>query len=167
MSTSVPGIFTQSVFSGVAKRATTQKAAAAGFAQIFTTMLAHQMHQSMVGDDVGPMGIGGGASGHAGQVQIDGGSDQDDQPRAGAAESSGGIGAEELAAQSRQLQYGRRSPDWTSRKRHRKCRDDAALVAVRVGDAFRSGRTWSDFASSAVRKRGTAVAASFSFGGIA
>jgi Rod binding domain-containing protein len=63
MSTSVPGIFTQSVFSGVAKRATTQKAAAAGFAQIFTTMLAHQMHQSMVGDDVGPMGIGGGASG--------------------------------------------------------------------------------------------------------
>ncbi len=63
MSSSVPGIFSQSVFSGGAKRQTNQKAAAAGFAQIFTTMLAKQMHQSMVGEDTGPMGIGGGASG--------------------------------------------------------------------------------------------------------
>jgi len=63
MPTSVPGIFTRSVFSGGATRQTSQKAAAAGFAQIFTTMLAHQMHQSMVGADNGPMGIGGGASG--------------------------------------------------------------------------------------------------------
>ena len=44
-------------------RQTNQKAAAAGFAQIFTTMLAKQMHESMVGEENGPMGIGGGASG--------------------------------------------------------------------------------------------------------
>jgi hypothetical protein len=62
MSASVPGVFSHSVFSG-ATRQTTQKAAAAGFAQIFTTMLAKQMHQSMVGEDTGPMGISGGASG--------------------------------------------------------------------------------------------------------
>ena len=63
MPVSVPGIFTQSVFSGGATKQTDQKVAAAGFAQIFTTMLAHQMHQSMVGEDSGPMGISGGASG--------------------------------------------------------------------------------------------------------
>jgi Rod binding domain-containing protein len=63
MSASVPGVFSQSIFSGGATRPTNQKAAAAGFAQIFTTMLAKQMHQSMVGEDTGPMGIGGGASG--------------------------------------------------------------------------------------------------------
>jgi Rod binding domain-containing protein len=63
MPISVPGVFSQSVFSGSATRQTNQKAAAAGFAQIFTTMLAKQMHQSMVGEDSGPMGISGGASG--------------------------------------------------------------------------------------------------------
>lgn len=63
MPAAVPGIFSHSVFSGGATRPTNQKAAAAGFAQIFTTMLARQMHQSMVGEDTGPMGIGGGASG--------------------------------------------------------------------------------------------------------
>jgi len=62
MSVSTPGVFTHSVFSG-ATRQTNQKAAAAGFAQIFTTMLAKQMRQSMVGSENGPMGIGGGASG--------------------------------------------------------------------------------------------------------
>jgi Rod binding domain-containing protein len=63
MPASVPGVFAHSVFSGAATRQTSQKAAAAGFAQIFTTMLAKQMHQSMVGEDSGPMGISGGASG--------------------------------------------------------------------------------------------------------
>jgi len=63
MPVSVPGVFAHSVFSGGATRPTSQKAAAAGFAQIFTTMLAKQMHQSMVGEDSGPMGISGGASG--------------------------------------------------------------------------------------------------------
>ena len=63
MSASVPGVFAHSVFSGGATQPTNQKAAAAGFAQIFTTMLAKQMHQSMVGEDSGPMGISGGASG--------------------------------------------------------------------------------------------------------
>jgi Rod binding domain-containing protein len=63
MPASVPGIFSHSVFSGGATRPTSQKAAAAGFAQIFTTMLARQMHQSTVGEDSGPMGISGGASG--------------------------------------------------------------------------------------------------------
>jgi len=69
MSTSSPGIFSQSgifhqsVFSGGAVRQTSQKAAAAGFAQIFTTMLAKQMRESMVGQDAGPMGISGGATG--------------------------------------------------------------------------------------------------------
>ena len=63
MATSVPGVFGHSVFSGGATQPTNQKAASAGFAQIFTTMLAKQMHQSMVGADAGPMGISGGASG--------------------------------------------------------------------------------------------------------
>jgi Rod binding domain-containing protein len=63
MPISVPGIFAHSVFSGGTVKKTDQKAAAAGFAQIFTTMLAHQMHQSMVGEDTGPMGTSGGASG--------------------------------------------------------------------------------------------------------
>ena len=62
MSISTPGVFTHSVFSG-ATRQTNQKAAAMGFAQIFTTMLAKQMRQSMVGAENGPMGIGGGATG--------------------------------------------------------------------------------------------------------
>jgi Rod binding domain-containing protein len=63
MPASVPGVFSHSVFSGGATRQTNQKAAASGFAQIFTTMLARQMHQSMLGNDAGPMGIGGGSSG--------------------------------------------------------------------------------------------------------
>jgi Rod binding domain-containing protein len=63
MATSTPGIFVHSVFSGGSSRQPDQKAAAAGFTQIFTTMLAHQMHQSMVGADTDPMGTGGGASG--------------------------------------------------------------------------------------------------------
>jgi Rod binding domain-containing protein len=63
MSVAVPGIFSQSVFSGSATRQTSQKVAAAGFAQIFTTMLAKQMHQSMLGEDSGPMGTEGGSSG--------------------------------------------------------------------------------------------------------
>lgn len=63
MPASVPGIFAHSVFSGGVSKPTNQKAAAAGFAQIFTTMLAKQMHQSMVGADTGPMGTNGGASG--------------------------------------------------------------------------------------------------------
>jgi Rod binding domain-containing protein len=62
MPISVPGIFGHSAFSGTVKK-TDQKAAAAGFAQIFTTMLATQMRQSMVGEDNGPMGTSGGASG--------------------------------------------------------------------------------------------------------
>jgi Rod binding domain-containing protein len=62
MSVSTPGVFTHSVFGG-ATRQTNQKAAAAGFAQIFTTMLAKQMRTSMVGSENGPMGIGGGATG--------------------------------------------------------------------------------------------------------
>ena len=56
------GVFSRGVFSG-AVRQTSQKAAAAGFAQIFTTMVAKQMRESMVGADHGPMGIGGGATG--------------------------------------------------------------------------------------------------------
>jgi Rod binding domain-containing protein len=63
MSASVPGIFGHSVFSGAATGPADKKRTATGFAQIFTTMLAKQMHQSMVGADTGPMGIGGGASG--------------------------------------------------------------------------------------------------------
>jgi Rod binding domain-containing protein len=62
MSVSTPGVFTHTVFSS-ATRQTDQKTAAAGFAQIFTTMLAKQMRQSMVGANNGPMGIGGGATG--------------------------------------------------------------------------------------------------------
>ena|SRR5579862_3501613 len=56
------GVFARGVFAGMTRQ-TTQKAASAGFAQIFTTMLAKQMRQSMVGEDHGPMGIGSGASG--------------------------------------------------------------------------------------------------------
>jgi Rod binding domain-containing protein len=63
MSVSTPGIFGHSAFSGGATRKTDNKAAAAGFAQVFTTMLAKQMHQSMVGEDSGPMGTEGGSSG--------------------------------------------------------------------------------------------------------
>jgi len=59
---SLPGVFNRGVFSAATPQ-TNQKAAAAGFAQIFTTMLAKQMRQSMVGADNGPMGIGGGATG--------------------------------------------------------------------------------------------------------
>ena len=62
MSVSTPGVFTHSVFSGATGQ-TNQKAASAGFAQIFTTMLAKQMRTSMVGSQNGPMGIGGGATG--------------------------------------------------------------------------------------------------------
>ena len=62
MSVSTPGLFIHSVFSGAIKQ-TNQKAAAIGFAQIFTTMLAKQMRQSMVGAENGPMGIGCGATG--------------------------------------------------------------------------------------------------------
>ncbi len=62
MSVSIPGVFTRSVFSGATQQ-TNQKAAAAGFAQIFTTMLAKQMRQSMVGPENGPMGTSGGATG--------------------------------------------------------------------------------------------------------
>lgn len=62
MSLSTQGIFVRSVFGG-SVRQTSQKTAAAGFAQIFTTMLAKQMRESMVGADHGPMGIGGGATG--------------------------------------------------------------------------------------------------------
>jgi Rod binding domain-containing protein len=59
------GVFSRAVFSGTIRQ-TSQKAASAastGFAQIFTTMLAKQMRESMVGADHGPMGIGGGAAG--------------------------------------------------------------------------------------------------------
>ena len=59
---SIAGVFTGSVFKATALQ-TKQKTAAAGFAQIFTTMLAKQMRESMVGADNGPMGISGGASG--------------------------------------------------------------------------------------------------------
>jgi Rod binding domain-containing protein len=59
---SISGVFTGSIFKGTTPQ-TKQKAAAAGFAQIFTTMLAKQMRQSMVGAENGPMGIGGGATG--------------------------------------------------------------------------------------------------------
>ena len=62
MSVTTPGLFTQSVFNPTIK-VTKQKEAAMGFAQIFTTMLAKQMRESMVGEDKGPTGIGGGASG--------------------------------------------------------------------------------------------------------
>jgi Rod binding domain-containing protein len=58
----IKGVFTGSVFKGAAGQ-TKQTAAAAGFAQIFTTMLAKQMRTSMVGPENGPMGIGGGATG--------------------------------------------------------------------------------------------------------
>jgi hypothetical protein len=60
MAVSVPGIFGHSAFSGGATRKTDQKAAAAGFAQVFTNMLAKRTHQSMVGEDSGPMGTEGG-----------------------------------------------------------------------------------------------------------
>ena len=59
---SVSGVFGHEVFSGTTPQ-TKQKAAAAGFSQIFTTMLAKQMRESMVGQDNGPMGISGGATG--------------------------------------------------------------------------------------------------------
>jgi|ERR1700722_1561600 Rod binding domain-containing protein len=72
MAISNPGIFTQSVFSGGMVKQTDQKAAAAGFSQIFTTMLAKQMRESMVGQDAGPMGIGGGATGDIYGSFIDG-----------------------------------------------------------------------------------------------
>jgi hypothetical protein len=58
----VAGVFSREVFTGKVPQ-TKQKAAAAGFSQIFTTMLAKQMRQSMVGEDNGPMGISGGATG--------------------------------------------------------------------------------------------------------
>jgi Rod binding domain-containing protein len=59
---SIPGVFGRAVFAGAVPQ-TKQKVAAAGFAQIFTTMLAKQMRQSTVGEDNGPMGIAGGATG--------------------------------------------------------------------------------------------------------
>jgi Rod binding domain-containing protein len=59
---STSGVFGRAVFEHGLPQ-TKQKVAAAGFAQIFTTMLAKQMRQSMVGEDNGPMGISGGASG--------------------------------------------------------------------------------------------------------
>jgi hypothetical protein len=59
---SIPEVFTGSLFKATTPK-TKQTAAAAGFAQIFTTMLAKQMRTSMVGDENGPMGIGGGATG--------------------------------------------------------------------------------------------------------
>jgi Rod binding domain-containing protein len=62
MSVSTPGVFNRSMFASATPQ-TSQKAASAGFAQIFTTMLAKQMRQSMVGSDNGPMGISGGATG--------------------------------------------------------------------------------------------------------
>ncbi|HLX37456.1 MAG TPA: rod-binding protein [Candidatus Binataceae bacterium] len=63
MPATVPGIFARSFFSGGATRQTSQKSAASGFAQVFTTMLAHELHHSMLGEDSGPMGTSGGASG--------------------------------------------------------------------------------------------------------
>jgi hypothetical protein len=59
---SIPGVFGRSMFNSSIPQ-TKQKVAAAGFSQIFTTMLAKQMRQSMVGEDNGPMGISGGATG--------------------------------------------------------------------------------------------------------
>lgn len=63
MAVSIPGIFTDSVFSGGVTRPTDQKTAAAGFSAIFTSMLAKQMREAMVGEDSGPMGLGGGSAG--------------------------------------------------------------------------------------------------------
>ncbi len=63
MSVSIPGIFTQSAFGGGKTQPTKQKVAAAGFCEIFTSMLAKQMRESLVGQDSGPMGIGGGTTG--------------------------------------------------------------------------------------------------------
>lgn len=57
----VNGVFTRPVTG--ANKASDRQQAALGFTQIFTSMLAKQMRQAMVGSDKGPLGTAGGASG--------------------------------------------------------------------------------------------------------
>lgn len=56
-------IFGQPVFGAERNREADRKKATQGFSEIFATILAKQMRQSMVSADKGPMGIGGGTSG--------------------------------------------------------------------------------------------------------
>ncbi len=62
MANIVQGIFTRPMFSG--DQSAQQKQAAQGLSQVFATILARQMRQSMVGADQGPLGLEGGASGN-------------------------------------------------------------------------------------------------------
>lgn len=61
MANPVHGIFSRPLFSG--DKATQQRQAAEGLSQVFAAILSRQMRQSMVGEDKGPLGIGGGTSG--------------------------------------------------------------------------------------------------------
>ena len=57
----VNGVFTRPVTGS--DKAANREQAATGFTQIFTSMLAKQMRQALTGNDKGPLGTAGGASG--------------------------------------------------------------------------------------------------------
>lgn len=63
MTNETNSIFAKPVFGADRNREADRQKATEGFSQIFATILAKQMRQSMVGADKGPMGIGGGTSG--------------------------------------------------------------------------------------------------------
>jgi Rod binding domain-containing protein len=58
---SVDGIFSTPLFG--ASKETQKSQAATGFTQVFASMLAQQMREAMAGEDKGPLGTGGGATG--------------------------------------------------------------------------------------------------------
>jgi Rod binding domain-containing protein len=58
---SVDGIFSVPVFGG--SKETQKNQAATGFTQVFASMLAKQMREALAGEDKGPLGTGGGATG--------------------------------------------------------------------------------------------------------
>ena len=60
MANFVQGIFNRPLLTG--DQRTQRRQAAEGLSQVFAAMLARQMRQSMVSNDQGPLGIGGGAS---------------------------------------------------------------------------------------------------------
>ena len=63
MANLVQGIFTRPIFTG--DKQTQQRKAAEGLSQVFATILARQMRETMTGGEQGqgPLGIGGGAGG--------------------------------------------------------------------------------------------------------
>lgn len=62
MTSAVSTIFNRPLLGGAERKTDTRKAAQ-GFTAIFSTMLAKEMRKALVGEDKGPAGIDGGASG--------------------------------------------------------------------------------------------------------